>query len=181
MCLVLCFPWDQYLLTSLYSSATWRCSFPEPCEACFTINLSVSLSAYSSACWLAQRPTGVSSECKCKPLGCVRDCMEIIVFLVCWSLAIVVLRSGGVSEGPALQGVCETPGIVCFFMQGQLLVALCALWCVMVVVKVFWACISSLALPKSLISACLGRKKICLPYSLTVLESRLCSSHCQRS
>lgn len=177
---MLYFPWDQYLLTSLYSSATWRCSFPEPCGACFTINPAVALSAYSSACWLAQRFTGASSKCKCKPLGRVRDCTEIIVFLVCWSLAIVVLRSGGVSGGSNLQGVCKNPW--CRVLLHARAVA-CGFLCFMVssggghgILGLYFFSDSS-----KISHLCLCGKKIPLPYSLTVLESRLCSSCCKRS
>lgn len=54
-------------------------------------------------------PTGVSRGGKCKPLGCMRDRTEITVFLVCWSLAMVLFKSGGVSGGPTLRGVCRSP------------------------------------------------------------------------
>lgn len=39
----------------------------------------------------------------------MRDRTEITVFLVCWLLAMVVFRSGGVSGGPTLQDGCKTP------------------------------------------------------------------------
>lgn len=67
----------------------------------------------------------------------------------------------------------QKPLILCAFTCGGSCLQL-------FVVAVIWACISSLALPKSLISACSGWKKIPLPYSLTVLAMGLWSSCCKR-
>lgn len=84
-----------------------------------------------------------------------------------WSLACV--DQEGSQEVQPSKVPAKASGSVYFCMQGQLLVALCALQCLMMVLVIKVACISSLALSKSLISACLGWKKIPLPYSLTLL------------
>lgn len=118
LCLMLCFPWDQHLLTLiLFLPRPRNVPSQRPVGLASLGMLLVALSAWSGACWAACVPKesleGVNTNLWAR---------AEIIFLLCLILPMVtqVRRvSGGF--------VCKPPGFVCFCFQGLLL---CALQCI---------------------------------------------------